>query len=265
MFGMQSKAQKDAAAAEAAAAEAAALEAASRSNRLWGKPQVEIVRTWARPRVDQRVGAARDWAKPRVGRGIGVAAPRLDTAVQSLGPVVDKSRDKIVDELLPRLSELVAALAASSLAVKDEVTDRTNGAAAVLSGEAEAQPKGGARAKLLLILSVLAGALAAAAAVFSQRRKSDDDPWATPLSDPYAAPATPAADIVDDSATPVFDATTSDAAATNDPAGDLGNLEGLMSVDEEDVTVVDAVPGDDAGIPPADGSGAHHEEGEHRH
>jgi len=259
VFGIQSRSQKQAAAAAAAAAQAAALEAAASSNKIWGRPQVEIVRTWAKPRVDQRVVAARDWAKPRVGRGIEVAVPKLDSAVQSLAPVVDRSRDKIVDELLPRLSELISALAASSLAAKDEAVERTTGAAAVLSGDADAQPKSGGRGRLVLLLSLVAGAVAAGGAAFSQSRKSADDPWATPLSDPYAAPVGDTSEAA--SAMPVFDATAASAGAggaapvtvvgdagTNDPSSDVSSLDGLVSVDDsDDVTVLQQNTGDQEG------------------
>lgn len=294
MFGKQSKADKEAAAAEAAALEAAAAEAAAGSTRTWGKPQVEIIRTWARPRVDQGVvaarggiGSARTWAQPHVDRGIGAAAPRLGTAVQGLGPVVDKSRDKIVEDLLPRLSELITTLAASSTAARDEAVDRTTGAASVLSGESEAIPKGGGLKRVLGILALLSGVVAAVFAVVQQRKAGDDDPWATPLSDPYAAPA--AADIapvptdagvldstdaldsfgtIERPDTPgAADLEGGDLSASGaETSADLASLDGLMSVsdDPDEITVIDAVPGDDANTPATDDSGAHHEEGEHR-
>src|SRR5665648_84754 len=60
---------------------------------------------WSQPRVE----AARSWARPRVEHGIEVAAPKLESAVSGLAPRVDTARDKIVDELLPRIAEAITA------------------------------------------------------------------------------------------------------------------------------------------------------------
>ena len=79
---------------------------------------------WGQPRVE----AARLWAKPRVEHGIEVAAPKLESVVSGLAPKVDTARDKIVDELLPRLAEAIAAFTAASAAAKDEALTRGAGA-----------------------------------------------------------------------------------------------------------------------------------------
>ena len=55
---------------------------------------------WTQPHVE----AAREWAKPHFEHGIEVAAPKVETAVQSLAPKVDTARDKIVDDVLPRIT-----------------------------------------------------------------------------------------------------------------------------------------------------------------
>ena len=139
---------------------------------------------WSQPRVE----AARDWAKPRVEHGIELAAPKLESAVSSLAPKVDTARDKIVEELLPRLTEAIAAFSAASAAAKDEAVARGTGAAAVISGDAVAQPKSRKKRRLLLGLGLL-GAAAAGVAAFMKRSAPKDDPWATPLADPYVAPS----------------------------------------------------------------------------
>jgi hypothetical protein len=160
---------------------------------------------WTQPHVE----AARDWAKPHVEHGIEMAAPKVETAVQSLAPKVDTARDKIVDDVLPRITAALAAAAAASAAARDEAVAagheaavRGSGAKSVLVGEAVAKHKRhlGKGGKLALVAGVLA-ALGAAAAYFVKRSAPQDDPWAVPLQDPYVPPAgvdsTPAATLED--------------------------------------------------------------------
>lgn len=144
----------------------------------------ESAKEWGEPRVK----AARRWAKPRVEHGIEIAAPKLESAVSGLAPKVDIARDKIVDELLPRVTEAITAWAAASAAAKDEAISRGAGAAAVVSGDAVATPKRKKKGKVMLTLSLL-GAAAAGAAAFVKKSAPKDDPWATPLEDSYVAPS----------------------------------------------------------------------------
>jgi hypothetical protein len=145
----------------------------------------ESAKEWGQPHVE----AARDWARPRVEHGIEVAAPRLESAVSGLAPKVDTARDKIVDELLPRIAEAITALAVASTAAKNESVSRGQGAAAVLSGDAIASPTHSKKSRMLLILGVLAAAAAATMAVLKKSAPMDD-PWTTPLAAPYVAPST---------------------------------------------------------------------------
>jgi len=145
----------------------------------------ESAREWGQPRVE----AAREWAKPHVEHGIEIAAPKLESAVSSLAPKVDIARDKIVDELLPRVADAITSWAAATAAAKDEAASRGAGAVAVVSGNAVASPKGKKRGKVLMIFGLLSAA-AAGAAAFMKRSAPKDDPWATPLEDPYVAPST---------------------------------------------------------------------------
>ena len=138
------------------------------------------------PAVGQATENAREWARPRVEHGIEVAAPRLESAVSGLAPKVDTARDKIVDELIPRIAEAISAWAAASGAAKDEAVSRGQGAAAVLSGDAVAAPKGRKKRKALLALGLIGGATAAAM-VFTKKSAPKDDPWTTPLADPQGA------------------------------------------------------------------------------
>ena len=139
---------------------------------------------WGQPRVE----AARDWARPRVEHGIEVAAPKLESAVSGLAPKVDTARDKIVDDLIPRIGEAIAAWAAASTAAKDEVVSRGQGAAAVISGDAVASSKHKRRNRVLLALGLLAAAGAGVTA-FLKKSAPKDDPWTTPLGDTYASPS----------------------------------------------------------------------------
>jgi hypothetical protein len=142
----------------------------------------ENAKEWSQPRVE----AARVWVKPRVEHGIEVAAPKLESAVSGLAPKVDTARDKIVEELLPRVTEAITAWAAASTAAKDEALARGHGAAAVISGDAVASPKHTKRGLLWLGLGLLASA-AAAAFAFMKKSPPRDDPWATPIAEPYDA------------------------------------------------------------------------------
>ena len=103
--------------------------------------------------------------------------------MHGLAPHVDTARDKIVDDLIPRVSEAISAWAAATAAAKDEAVSRGQGAAAVISGDAVAAPKG--RMKRLLFAAGMVTAAAGAAMAFMKRSAPKDDPWTTPLADPY--------------------------------------------------------------------------------
>ena len=179
---------------------------------------------WTQPHVE----AAREWAKPHVEHGIEVAAPKVETAVQSLAPKVDTARDKIVDDVLPRITAALAAAAAASAAARDEAVAagheaavRGSGAKSVLVGEAVAKHKRhlGKGGKLAVVAGIVA-VLGAAAAYFVKRSAPQDDPWATPLPDPYVPPAgvdsTPAAAPED-----AAEVTTADSTELLDGSGEL--------------------------------------------
>lgn len=134
------------------------------------------------PAVGQATGSAKEWAKPRVERGIEVAAPRLESAVSGLAPRVDTARDKIVDDLIPRIAEAINAWAIASAAARDEAVSRGQGAAAVISGDSVARPKGRKRRVALALVLITAAGGAAAMAVM-KKSAPKDDPWTTPLAD----------------------------------------------------------------------------------
>jgi len=135
------------------------------------------------PAVGQATENAREWARPRVEHGIEVAAPKLGSAVNSLAPKVDIARDKIVDELIPRIADAIAGWAEASAAAKDEAVSRGQGAAAVISGDAVASRKG-RKGRVLMVLGLLSAA-GAGAFKLMKRSAPKDDPWTTPLAEPY--------------------------------------------------------------------------------
>ncbi len=141
--------------------------------------------------------AAREWAKPHFEHGVELAAPKVDAAVQTLVPKVDTARDKIVEDLLPRIAAALTAAAAASAAAREEAVAvgheaaiRGAGAKMVLTGEAVAKQKRslGKGGKVALIVGLVA-IVGAAAAYFVKRSAPKEDPWAIPLQDPYVPPA----------------------------------------------------------------------------
>jgi hypothetical protein len=162
--------------------------------------QAALAATTAKELAQPHVEAAREWAKPHFEHGVELAAPKVDAAVQTLVPKVDTARDKIVEDILPRIATALTAAAAASAAAREEAVavgheaaTRGAGAKMVLTGEAVAKQKrslgvGGKIGKVGLIVGLVA-IVGAAAAYFVKKSAPKEDPWATPLQDPYVAPA----------------------------------------------------------------------------
>jgi hypothetical protein len=170
-------------------AQAQAAQAAAQMTAL--KERVAPAAGAAAEAARERAHQAKDWAKPHVDHGIGLAAPRLERAVEGLAPRVDTARDRIVEDLLPKVAEAIAAVAAASTAARlaaEETVDRAPDAFAVLKGEALATPVKSRKPKgrMLITLGILA-AVAAVAAALVKRSAPREDPWATPIEDPYTA------------------------------------------------------------------------------
>jgi len=163
---------------------APAVAVAARDARDWAVPKAAEARAWAGPKAHD----ARVWATPHLERGLEVAGPKVEAVVEKLTPAVDAARDRIVDELLPRVVEAVnaASVAAAGATTATGVAaatarKRSVDAAAVLRGEAIAtRPRQKrSKGKFLLVLSVLAAAGGAAFAAF-KRQSPQEDPWAVP-------------------------------------------------------------------------------------
>ena len=100
-------------------------------------------------------------------------------------PKVESAKDTFVDEVLPKVAQAIATVAAGAVAAKSAATEVAHNAPdaySVLKGESAAKKKG--RGKWVLLL----GALAAGAAVAAYRKSTaKPDPWAT--ATPYAPPS----------------------------------------------------------------------------
>jgi hypothetical protein len=72
-------------------------------------------------------GHARHWAAPRieaaVERGLQAAAPSVEAAAERVAPAVDAARDRIVDDLLPRLIEAVHNAGTAGTAARDAAAE----------------------------------------------------------------------------------------------------------------------------------------------
>jgi len=223
----------------------------------------EQLRERVLPAVGQATGSAKEWAKPRVERGIEVAAPRLESAVNGLAPRVDTARDKIVDDLIPRIAEAISAWAVASAAARDEAVSRGQGAAAVISGDSVAKPKGKKR-RVLLALGLIGAAGGAAMAVM-KRSAPKDDPWTTPLADPGVATsngrhsATARVDEADATKTEseILDAL--DDTSTPSPLDPVGDS-GLAGIDANGTDVNGTKVGDQGGA----GAGSTHKNNKHK-
>ena len=115
-------------------------------------------------------------------------SPALDTAKVRVRPAVDVARDKVSDDLLPRLSGALSAAAASPVAI--EAAKRGHATLAAAKGELilpEQQAK--KKSRWVKRLAIVAAIGAAAAVVFRKFFANKDADWqAARPSTPYAPP-----------------------------------------------------------------------------
>jgi hypothetical protein len=171
-------------------------------------------------------GHARDWAAPRieaaVGRGLQAAGPTVEAAADRVAPAVDAARDRIVDDLLPRLVEAVHAASTAALAARAAATESVShsvedAARSVANATPTARARRRSRRARLVRLMMTAAAVAAAIAVL--RRRSSRPAWEVaptgvgdtfPVTTPPVArvtPAPPVAAPVETRAEPVAEPT----------------------------------------------------------
>jgi hypothetical protein len=148
-------------------------------------------------------GAAKEWAQPRLEKGwektLEAAAPRVEAAADKVTPAVDATRDKLVDDLIPRIVEAVAAAAAAAAAAKASAEDTASHAVTVAGRRkdealahlpGQARKRRAARRRKLVLFSLIGAAIAAGAAAFA-RSRTPQEPWTSapePTGSPLAAP-----------------------------------------------------------------------------
>ena len=127
-------------------------------------------------KVGPVVSTAKEKAKPYADKAVERGATVASAAVEKVGPVVDdalhkvgpattdaaeKARERLNEDVLPKLSSALTALAAAAEPVVEETTKRGKATAAALKGEIEA-PRKTHRLRTAMIV-VGFGAIAAAA------------------------------------------------------------------------------------------------------
>jgi hypothetical protein len=224
----------------AAVAAAAAAKEGTESARAAALEHTEGAREIARERAGvafDKAGSARDSAVAGLDRGIDSAVPVMQHSVHGAGEKVDKARDVIVDDLLPKLEELLGKVQTS----KDDLLAKPDGATAVVTGAPKkAHRKGG----VLIALGLLAAVGAGVAWYLSQQQKTtgdDTDPWAGTTDD--GTGEVPAAATAQDVAGREGTGSTEAAAAEGSPAADTSQ----DSTDEASEEAVQNMVGDAPG------------------
>jgi hypothetical protein len=119
-------------------------------------------------RVGPTVLAARENVVPAVHTAV-------DTTREKLGPVVADARDRVVDDLLPRIAEAVSAASAAAIAARDNAIEQAQGAAAETAKNLPAN-KGKRRRRRFTFLLITFAAVGAGVAAL-KARSAKDDPW----------------------------------------------------------------------------------------
>jgi hypothetical protein len=163
-------------------------------------PVVEHAISVARDQAAQAAvaaGHAKEWATPRaqaaVERSLQAAAPKVEAAAERMVPAVDAARDRIVDDLLPRLVEAVqsagAAGAAAGLAARAAATETVSRTVEDAARSlADATPTAKARRSRtrfrFFLFGTLAAAFAAGVAAWMRSRSGPTGWEAAPSSFP---------------------------------------------------------------------------------
>lgn len=213
-----------------------------------------------------RAAVARDSAVSGLDRGIDTAVPAMQQGVAGVGDKVDSARDVIVEDVLPKLQELLGSFQTQ----KDEVLAKPDGAVAAVTGAPKKGPKKGG---FLIALGLLAAIGAGVAYYLSQQQgqsgEDDTDPWAGTTDDGSgvagsaaassattgsAAASSGATAATETSAEPAATDTASDSGedhvAAAPAAGSSEDLDAHEESDPEELPKmvdVDDVPGAEAG------------------
>lgn len=143
-------------------------------------PRAEAAAETVRDRsAEARNRAARGRKRAVAGldKGIDSAVPRAQEGVAHVAPKVDQARDAIVEDLLPKIQELIGSIQSG----KNDLLRKQDGVVAAVTGAPKRQSRKGG---VLLSVGLLAAIGAAVAYFLSQKSDNDDtDPWAA-ASDP---------------------------------------------------------------------------------
>ncbi|GAB6900071.1 hypothetical protein [Kineosporia succinea] len=130
--------------------------------------------------------ATKDHVVPAVRNAAEHAGPALEKgyaqAREKAAPVVAHGRDKVVDDLLPKLAEAIAAASAAAIAARDNASVHAQERAAVAVQHLPANKKALKKARRKqrrrrFVLFSLIAAAAGGAAVAWQKRNAQQDPW----------------------------------------------------------------------------------------
>lgn len=120
----------------------------------------------------ERAALARDRAVSGLDHGIDSAVPRVQEGIAGVGPRIDSARDSLVEDLLPKLQELIGNVQTA----KNDVLARQGGAVAVVTGAPKKRKRKGG---VLLTLGLLTAVGAAITYYLSQQSEDEvTDPWA---------------------------------------------------------------------------------------
>ena len=140
----------------------------------------QAAETFAHQAKDAAV-QAKDWAAPRVEKawyeGMKAAAPKVELAAEKALPLVDRTHDRLVDDVLPKLLAAVNAAAAAAAVGADKARDVASARLTDLAHIAPEPPKKshtGAKVFWSIAGLAIAGAVLAA----FRRNSPTTDPWA---------------------------------------------------------------------------------------
>jgi hypothetical protein len=144
------------------------------------KPAVESAASTARDGgvlLAERVGPTVRAARENVGPA---AESAYETAKEKVGPVVADARDRVVDDLLPKLAEAIAAASAAAILARDNAVEsaQETATAAVKNLPSNRRKR---RRRRVLFLAMAIAAVGGAAAAFKARSKQED-PWTPGVS-----------------------------------------------------------------------------------
>ncbi len=144
------------------------------------------VGAWAGPRIADVRTRGRAGLDTAYERGVGAAAPRVEQAASALTPKVGATRDKIVDDLLPRLVTVVTAAttaaAAKAATATEVVADRSTTSlkvahSASLRAQGKPEPKAARGVGRILVLVGAIGAAGATGYTVWKSQRPANDPW----------------------------------------------------------------------------------------